>query len=167
MDETRTFPRRKVKMRPDDVPDAQPVVWSCTTRNGKPKESTMQDSFKNQHLPAIPWKATPWKLDDARFIKNQQSRSSLSLSISTSHVLADQHTCTNLLLSLSRSLSLSVWLSLALFLLLLSLALCRALCSFSLLSRSPLSFSYSPLSLFLALHPDSLSFSLSHTRARA
>jgi len=53
----------------------------------------------------------------------------VSRSRSTSNALADQHTCTNLLLSLSRSLSLSVWLSLALSLLLSSLAFCRALCS--------------------------------------
>ena len=110
-----------------------------------------------QHLPAtsITWKekdntqyararqgvATPRKLEDARFIKNQQCRSSLRLCRSS---LVSRSLSLSLSLSLARSLLLSLTLSVALW-----LSLCLALCYFSLLS-------FALRALFFALHSLSL-----------
>jgi len=87
--------------------------------------------IKIQHLPAttITWKgkktdsaqyarakqemATPWKLDDARFFKNQQSRSRLRSSRSRSQLDARSQAFGILFKLVPRSLSLSLSLSLA------------------------------------------------------
>ena len=146
--------------------------------------------IKIQHLPAttITWKgkktdsaqyaraqqemATPWKLDDARFFKNQQSRSRLRSSRSRSQLdarsqafgilfkLVPRSLSLSLSLSLSRDLSLSHTLSLCLS---ISGSLSVSLSAPSLFSLSLSALSFL-LSLFLSrtLHPVSLC-SLSRT----